>query len=95
MVTSRQVKLIHVTMDRSGSSDSPLLTQAFATQFDPVGVVDDAIEDGVGQSRITDHLMMPRKLIGESLGSESLTRVIPCMAVAYRSSIVDQDVGLI
>ena len=60
--------------------------QALAGQLDAVGVVDEAIQDGVGEGGNAEHLGMPRRLIGESLGSRSLTRSIPCMAIAIRSA---------
>ena len=36
--------------------------------------------------RITGHLWMPQRLTGESLRSGSLTRIIRCMAAAFRSA---------
>jgi len=39
------------------SSDSTWLAQAFAPQFDPVRVVDDPVQDGVGQRRVADDLV--------------------------------------
>ena len=72
------------------SSGSSLLSQALAAQFDPVCVVDDPIEDGVSQGGITDHLMMPRKLIGKSLRSEVIDPCHPlygsCLPVIDRRS---------
>ena len=63
MVSSRQVNFAHVMKDRSRSSGS-MLTQALAAQFDAVGVVDDPIEDGVGQGGIADEFVpaIDRKL---------------------------------
>jgi hypothetical protein len=43
------------------------LTQAAAGEFDAIGVVDDAVEDGVGESGNADHRMMPRLSMGWSL----------------------------
>ena len=42
------------------------LAHALAFEFDPVGVVDDAIEDGVGKSWIADDLVpaLDRQLTG-------------------------------
>jgi hypothetical protein len=34
-----------------------LLSQALAAQFDAVGIVDEAVEDGVGERRRTEHRM--------------------------------------
>ena len=50
-----------------GSSGSTLLAQAFAFQFDAVGAVDEAVEDGVGQRGIA-HGLVPafdRHLAGD------------------------------
>src|SRR5271169_6061008 len=57
--------------DWSGSSRSSRFAQAFATQLDAIGVVDDAIENGVGQSGIS-HEFIPavdRKLAGDDQGT--------------------------
>ena len=53
--------------DRSRSSGGSLLAQALAAQFDAVGVVDDPIEDGVGQGGIADEFVpaIDRKLAGD------------------------------
>src|SRR5260370_19155427 len=42
---------------RSRSSGWSRLAQTFAAQFDPIGIVDDAIENGVGQSGIAHELV--------------------------------------
>jgi hypothetical protein len=39
-------------------------THAFAGQFDSMGIVNEAIHDGVGVSGITKHGMLPLFLIG-------------------------------
>src|SRR5580765_2589777 len=53
--------------DRSRSSGRSLLAQALAAQFDAIGVVDDPIEDGVGQGGIADEFVpaIDRKLAGD------------------------------
>src|SRR5215472_4993754 len=53
--------------DRSWSSGWSLLAQALAAQFDAIGVVDDPIEDGVGQGGIADKFVpaIDRKLTGD------------------------------
>ena len=61
-------------------------TQALAGEFDAMSVVDETIQDGVGVGWITGHLWMPQRLTGESLRSGSLTRIIRCMAAAFRSA---------
>ena len=50
------------------------------------GVMNEAVDGGERHGLIAEHLGMPRRLIGESLGSRSLTRSIPCMAIAIRSA---------
>ena len=66
-MSSRQVNFAHVMKDRSRSSGGSLLAQAVAAQFDAVGVVDDPIEDGVGQGGIADEFVpaIDRKLAGD------------------------------
>ena len=59
--------------------------QAGALQLDPMGPVHDAIEDGIADRRITEHLWMPQRLTGESLECGWLIRTIPYMASASRS----------
>jgi len=41
----------------------PLLAQAFALEFDAMGVVHDAVQDGVGQRRVTEHGDLPHRRI--------------------------------
>ena len=40
------------------------LAQALAREFDAVGVVNDAVEDGVGERGIADQRTMPLLLMG-------------------------------
>jgi hypothetical protein len=68
------------------------LTQAGALQLDAMRAMDDAVQDRVSDCRIAEHMEMPQRLIGESLGSGWLTRIIPSMAAALRSAIEDRDV---
>ena len=44
-----------------------MLAQAVAVELDAVGVVDDAVEDGVGQCRVADDLVpaLDRQLAGD------------------------------
>jgi hypothetical protein len=55
----------------SGSSHGILLSllsaERLTAQLDAVGVVNDAIEDRIGESRIAEHLRIPQRLTGESL----------------------------
>jgi hypothetical protein len=44
----------HFIVIRSGSSVGTLLAQTFAHQLDAVGVVDEAVEDGIAQTWIAD-----------------------------------------
>ena len=67
--------------------------QGLALQLKPVCAVDEAVEHRVGNGGIAEHLEMPQSLTGESLGSWSLTRIIRCMAIAFRSvtDALDED----
>jgi hypothetical protein len=67
-------------------SGAVLEAPALVAGLDDVAVMGEAIEERRGHLRIAEHLGMPRRLIGESLGSRSLTRSIPCMAIAIRSA---------
>jgi len=40
-----------------GSSNGPLLAQAFSFQLDAMGVVDEPVQDGVGQGRVADDVV--------------------------------------
>ena len=59
---------------------------AFVAGLDDLAVMGQAIEHGGGHLRITGHLWMPQRLTGELLRSGSLTRIIRCMAAAFRSA---------
>ena len=54
-------------IERTGERDRASATQAVAGEIDAVGVVEEAIEDGVGIGRIADHGMpfVDRDLAGE------------------------------
>ena len=45
-----------------------------------------AVEQRGGHLGVAEHSEMPQRLTGESLRSGSLTRIIPCMAIAFRSA---------
>ena len=49
-------------------------------------VVKQSVEEGRRDDGTTGHLWMPQRLTGESLRSASLTRIIRCMAAAFRSA---------
>jgi hypothetical protein len=55
--------------------------------------MNEAIDGGEGHGLITGHLWMPQRLTGESLRSGSLTRIIRCMAAAFRSANDVPDEG--
>ena len=65
-----------------------VLAQPIARPFDldDDGVVKQSVEKGRRDDGITGHLWMPQPLTGESLRSGSLTRIIRCMAAAFRSA---------
>jgi hypothetical protein len=67
------------------------LAQTWPLQLDAMGAVYDAVEDGIANRRIAEPMEMPQPLIGESLRSGWLTRIIPCMANAFRSAIDGLD----
>ena len=43
-----------------GRPERPLLTQAVAFKLEAMGVMDEAIEDGVGIGRVAEHGAMPK-----------------------------------
>ena len=61
--------------------------------LDDVAVVGETIEECGGHLWVTGHLWMPQRLTGESLRSGSLTRIIRCMAAAFRSANDALDEG--
>ena len=79
----------------SGSSHGVLLSllsaERLTAQLDAVGVVNDAIEDCVGESRVAEHLRIPQRLTGESLRCGWLIRTTPYMASAFRSATDARD----
>jgi len=50
-----------------GSSNGPLLAQAVSFQLDAMGVVDEPVQDGVGQGRVADDVVpaINRHLAGD------------------------------
>ena len=62
------------------SSDGLALAQARPLQLDAMGAVDDAVQDGVADGRVAEHVGMPQRLTAESLRSGWLTHIIRCMA---------------
>ena len=75
----------------------PVFTQALAGQFDAIGVVDDAIEDGVGHGRVSDQRVEvgDRELAGDEYGAavvtvfDDLQQVAPLIGVeSFRTPIV-------
>ena len=65
--------------------------QAGALQLDPMGPVHDAIEDGIADRRITEHLWMPQRLTDESLGCGWLIPTTPYLASAFWSATDARD----
>lgn len=74
MVTSQQVGFDHVMVKRARSSRGTLLAQAFSLEFDAMGVVDDAVEDRVGQCGIADNLVPA--VGGHLAGDDQRARVV-------------------
>jgi hypothetical protein len=56
---------------------------ALAGEIEAMGVVDEAVEDGVGIGRVPEYHMMPLTLIGESLTLRLLTPVTPYLEPVY------------
>jgi hypothetical protein len=52
--------------------------------------MDDAVQDRISYGGIAEYGEMPQRLIGESLRSGWLTRIIPSMAAPFRSVIEAQ-----
>lgn len=63
-----------------------LLAHAFAGEIEAIGIVKDAIEDGIGEGWITEYAEMPHRLIVDSLASEWSIRIIRSTASAIRSA---------
>ena len=57
-----------------GALPSLLFSEGIAAKLDAVGVVDDAVEDGVGQGRIADQIMpaVHRDLAGDQRGAAAV-----------------------
>jgi hypothetical protein len=55
--------------------------------------MNEAVDGGERHGLVTGHLWMPQRLTGESLRSGSLTRIIRCMAAAFRSANDALDEG--
>ena len=72
-----------------------VLAQPIARPFDldDDGVVKQSVEESRRDDGVTGHLWMPQRLTGESLRSGSLTRIIRCMAAAFRSASDALDEG--
>src|ERR1700676_2921697 len=87
-----------------GRVEGSSFSQAFASELDPIGVVDEAVEDGVGDGGAADHLMPSgdRHLAGEEDRSdlhavlddfEEIARLLG--AERFRPPIVeDEELGL-
>ena len=57
-----------------GDPDGPLLAQAIAAQLQPMGVVDDPVEDRVGESRLADQVLpaVDRDLASDQRGAAAV-----------------------
>ena len=65
--------------------------QGFAPELKPVCAVDEAVEHRVGNGGIAEHLWMPQRLTGESLGCGWLIPTTPYLASAFRSATDARD----
>jgi len=50
-----------------------------------MGVVDDAIENGIGDGWLAEHGRVLQFLTGSFLRSRSQTRIISCLAIGFQS----------
>jgi hypothetical protein len=66
-------------------------TEAVVAGFNDVAVMGETIEHGGCHLGVTDHLMMPQMLTGESLRSGWLISITRCMAVACPSVVAVRD----
>jgi hypothetical protein len=78
-----------IIVSRAGSSSGAcgggilLFPEALAGQFDVVGVVDEAVEDGIGDGWVPEYLMMPLILIGELVMLRLSTLITPFLGPVY------------
>ena len=56
-----------------------------------MGVVNDAVQDRVGQRGVAEHLWMPQRLTDESLRYGWLIRTTPYLASAFQSATDARD----
>lgn len=58
-----------------GVFGSSLFSETVAAEFDAIGIVNDAIEDGIGQRRVADYLVptVDRHLAGDHDGTGVLS----------------------
>ena len=66
--------------------DRVTLAQTRPLQLDAMGAVHNAVEDGIADRRIPEHVGMPQRLTAESLRSGWLIRIIHFMANVIRSA---------
>ena len=80
--------------DWGGGSGAILEAPAFVAGLDDVAVMRQAVEKRCGHLGVAEHLAMPPSLIGESLGSRWLTRIIRFMAAPFLSATGTRDADL-
>jgi len=67
----------HPWVERSSlGSDGGLAAEGVAPELEAMGVVDEAVEDGVGEGGVADHCRLPLFRMGRWLGLASLIRII-------------------
>ena len=70
----------------NGFRDRVALAQTRSLQFDAMGTVNDAVQNGIAEGWIAEQLWMPQRLTGESLRCAWLIRTTPFMASAFQSA---------
>ena len=70
---------VHSVTGSGLSGGLPGSAQALASKVEPMGIVDEAIEHGVGIGGITEHGKVPLFLTGSCLTSRLPTRIIFCL----------------
>ena len=75
-----------------GGSGAVLEAPALVAGLDDVAMVGQAVEQRGRHLGIAEHVQMPQRPTRESLRSGSLSRIIPCTAIAFRP-VIDAPAG--
>ncbi len=80
-------------VERSGAPGA-FPAHALSGQVDTRGVVDEAVQDGVGVGWITKRRQMPRRWMASSLWSRSLTLAVPFMGSNWQFHLLRVPMAL-